>query len=157
MLTRTLQPSDADSIELIARKLPGFTIPSTYLVWMLSVSQRELCCVCEGKNKTVIGYLLAIPYASRDACFVWQLGVENIPAKSRLRAALKLLESFRKAAKKSSINFAYFTCRREHIRFINSCLSKCGSPPATILSPDTFSSVPTENEIFCFTTIEGDV
>ncbi len=106
MLIRDLLQEDASSIRDIATMTVGFTVPSNYLIWMLSQTQKPLCKVQVDDEGNLRGYVLAVHTANPEEIFVWQLGIAFQPRAEALRTARALFSSLFEAAASCGVSRA---------------------------------------------------
>lgn len=106
MLIRDLLPDDANSIQDIATITGGFTIPSSYLIWMLSRTQKPFCKVQVDDDGNLRGYVLAIRSADPEEIFVWQIGLALQSRLDALRTATELFGSLFEAAVSCGVSSA---------------------------------------------------
>lgn len=106
MLIRDLLQEDASVIRDIATMTVGFTVPSNYLIWMLSQTQKPLCKVQVDDEGNLRGYVLAVHTANPDEIFVWQLGLAFQPRLQAFRTARSLFSSLFETAASCGVSRA---------------------------------------------------
>ena len=105
---RSMTALDHQEVGRLAARTPTFTVPSRYVIWMLSSTQDGLCLVASRDEVDVVGYLLAIHTATVSEIFVWQLGVAE-GSLTGATAARELLTRFRELLLERRISVARFT------------------------------------------------
>ena len=108
-IIRPLEPNDAASIADIASQYNNFTLPSDYVIWMLSQTQGEFCLVMEQEPGQIIGYVLSIPTATPGELFVWQLAIKPVEGNSTTRALRHLFSEANRRWRARGINRIWFT------------------------------------------------
>jgi len=58
---RLLEIGDFQFVRNLASKQPNFTVPSTYLLWLLLRIDGAICLVSEHSTKGPLAYLVALP------------------------------------------------------------------------------------------------
>lgn len=110
---RPLEPGDAAKIADIASQYNNFTMPSDYIVWMLSQTQDEFCLVMEKEPEGIIGYVLSIPTATPGELFVWQLAIKPFEGKSSTQSLRRLFSEANRRWRARGINRIWFTVSNE--------------------------------------------
>ena len=151
--SRCLTPGDAHAIEFLASRTKGFSIPPTYLVWMLAKFQEGLCRVSLDSSGEVLGYILVLPCAKREIAFVWQLGLTKMGKKAIINVAERLVNDSVAFAIDIGIRKAYFTANAKSLRLLNKCLkhAKCSNALLVESESDEEFPVPTSGENLYFT------
>jgi hypothetical protein len=107
---RPIKTSDFDFIRDLASRSAGYTVPTPYVLWMLTTFQREFCAVANARGYGNLGYLLVSPVGVRsDRVFVWQLACTF--RGQRLRAPDALAEHLKRTARKYGVRRICFTSR----------------------------------------------
>ena len=148
LTTRGLRPEDANDIARIAASAKGFTIPSPYMVWMLSISNGQLSRVLRTSANGLEGYLLAVMCEDKKHAFVWQFAISPAGSMNKIDASNILVEDFIKQAIAHGITGIYFTSQPHKIRYFNTTLEQQGCTPAQAFPAEIRDSqaVPTEGE-----------
>jgi len=107
---RPIKASDCNFIRDLASRSAGYTVPTPYVLWMLSTFQREFCAVANARGYGNLGYLLVLPVGVRtDVVFVWQLACTF--RGQRLRAPDALAAHLKRTARKYGVRRICFTSR----------------------------------------------
>jgi hypothetical protein len=125
-LIRNLRPEDAPAIAYIAAQNDGFTVPSSYMVWMLAQTQNPLCRVAVDADGNVVGYILAIATCKSSTIFAWQLAIRTNALFASTSEALccSLLEEL----KRQHISKVLFTTNPgKRARLLTKLLTRLGS------------------------------
>jgi hypothetical protein len=145
---RRLLPFDWEGIKRIAEDSGGFTVPSAYVVWMLSCAQKDLCLVALDAENNIIGYVFGMRCDLQDEVFIWQLGVASMPLKARYRVSSLLINSLFRKLKKKDIRSVIFSTSRDKVNFIRHTLMGEGYVDADfIINVEIRWVVPTEGEL----------
>jgi len=105
---RPLEIADFVFVQQLASKQTNFTVPPTYVLWLLLKIKGAICLLAEDSKKGSLGYLLAVPVEGpENSIFVWQLAVEKNP--SREKAMLALLIKLRTLLTKLGVRNIVFS------------------------------------------------
>lgn len=74
---RQVTNSDFSFIRELASEESTFTVPSDYILWMLSKIHPEVCLVAASPDKKPIGYLLGLIDDTKQTLFIWQIAVTH--------------------------------------------------------------------------------
>jgi hypothetical protein len=153
--TRELTPADEAGIRAIAQQTEGFTVPSTYVIWMLSKTQESLCRVVSNGDNSLMGYCLALACTCREEAFLWQIGVSGGGLKTKIAVIQSLIGDCVEQARKIGIRRAFFTALPVRISYLNRCLRESGCSEARELEGehDAPWCVPTPGEKLYMTTL----
>lgn len=153
--TRELTPADEAGIRAIAQQTPGFTVPSTYIIWMLSRTQENLCRVATNGDNSLLGYCLALACSCREEAFLWQIGVSGGGLKTKIVVIQSLIGACVEQARRIGIRRAFFTALPVRISYLNRCLRESGCSEARELEGehDAPWCVPTPGEKLYMTTL----
>jgi hypothetical protein len=138
---RPLEIGDFGFIQKLASKQPNFTVPPSYVLWMMLRAKGTICLVAENAKMGPLAYLLAMTIENPNkALFVWQLAASA--SRMREKAILALLAKFRNITVKlgcSSIAFSsvpkssrYRAIRRYAWTVFSSVPRLVGSLPSAI-------------------------
>jgi hypothetical protein len=146
--TRALLPSDDAAIRAIAQQMPGFTVPSAYVIWMLAMTQRNFCRVVSDGNHAVLGYCLALACACREEGFLWQIGVNGGGLKTKIAVLQSLIQDCIEQGRKAGIRRVFFTAQPGRVSYLNRCLrqSGCGEACEVDGRRDPLLQLPTTDE-----------
>lgn len=102
--------SDKDLIEIIkySAQYSWFSVPSKYILWMLSKTQKPFCKVLTIDNK-VFAYFLALVTTRKYEIFVWQFGAQKIRNKSEFDLLMKFCKSYYRTCLNHGIKQIRFT------------------------------------------------
>lgn len=107
---RSLELADFTFVRDLASKQPNFTVPPSYVLWLLSRVKGAICLVAEQSDLGPVGYLLAGPIeATKESLFVWQLATTENP--SREQTSLVLLGSLKDIAATKAVQTIAFSAR----------------------------------------------
>jgi hypothetical protein len=109
MIVRRLVAEDAEAICEIAQTISGFTVPSAYLIWMLSRTQAPLCKVATDERGRIVGYVLTIHTADPAEVFIWQLGLSRDRGLSASQILEQLCLSLIEDLRCKGVSFVRFT------------------------------------------------
>jgi hypothetical protein len=153
--TRELTPADEAGVRAIAQQTPGFTVPSTYVIWMLSKTQESLCRVVSNGDNSLMGYCLALACTCREEAFLWQIGVNGGGLKTKIVVIQSLIGDCVEQARKIGIRRAFFTALPVRISYLNRCLRESGCSEAGEVDdePNAPLSIPTPGEKLYRTTV----
>lgn len=134
LLTRKLESDDWPIVSEIAAKIPGFSVPSEYVIWMLAETQGNLCRVLLDVNEVVIGYALLMRTQRNDEVFFWQLGFMNY-GQDLIGAALALCSDIFKEMRSSGLNRLRYTTRdnSKMSRFVEAIISELSGATPLLL------------------------
>jgi GNAT superfamily N-acetyltransferase len=121
---RSLQPGDYDAIASIAEAMPGFSVPTNYIVWMLATTQGEYCQVAVDQHDAVIGYTLGMRTSQPEVGFSWQTAV--LPEYRSKHVAAALVAHITQAAKASGISVVRFTSASAQTETMANLMSAAG-------------------------------
>ena len=121
---RPLQPGDYKAIAEIAEATPGFSVPTTYIVWMMATTQGDLCQVAIDSNDSVIGYTLGMRTFQPEVGFSWQTAV--LPEYRSRRVAAALVAHTTQVAKASGISIVRFTSTSAQTETMANLVSAAG-------------------------------
>lgn len=151
--TSSLSPEDAEDIAQIAATSEGFTVPSSYIIWMLAISGGRLCRVLRDAENGLEGYLLALLCDDQKHAFVWQVAISVSGFKRKSEVHKILIKDFVRQAIELGVKTVYFTTQPRKITFFNRHLTDLGCSPAQLVSTPFYEkfAVPTPGEKFYFT------
>jgi hypothetical protein len=157
MKTRQLTPEDEAGIRAIAQQTQGFTVPSTYVIWMLSTTQGGLCRVVSNGDNSLLGYCLSIVCSSREEAFLWQIGVSQGGPSTKIAVMQSLIDSSVEHARGIGIRRVFFTALPVRVPYLNRCLeeSGCGEAREVDYGCSVPLCVPTPGEKLYVTTLPG--
>jgi hypothetical protein len=157
--TRALTPADEARIRAIARQTEGFTVPSTYVIWMLSRTQENLCRVVSNGDNSLLGYCLALACSCREEAFLWQIGVSGGGLKTKIVVIQSLLDACVEQARRIGIRRGFFTALPVRISYLNRCLRGSGCSEACEVDSEHEAPlyVPTPGEKLYMTTLSDVV
>lgn len=121
---RPLQPGDYEAIARIAEATTGFSVPTTYMVWMLATTQGELCQVAVDQHDAVIGYTLGMQTSQPEVGFSWQTAV--LPEYRSRHVAAALVAHTTQAAKAMGILTVRFTSTEAQTETMANLMSAAG-------------------------------
>lgn len=124
--TRGLTPADEAGIRAIAEQTEGFTVPSAYMIWMLSWTQENLCRVVSNGDNSLLGYCLGIVCSCREEGFLWQIGVSGGGLKTKIVVMQSLMDACLEQAQRNGIRRVFFTALPVRISYLNRCLRQLG-------------------------------
>jgi hypothetical protein len=108
VLVRPIRLGDFPFIQGLSATIDGYTVPPSYILWMLGRFQSELCLIAEDSAQEPLGYMLAMSAGlGSSGIFIWQLAT-NFRGQ-RLRAGSMLANHVRKLVKKHCIEQITFT------------------------------------------------
>jgi len=114
---RPLEIGDFTFVRDLASKQRNFTVPPTYVLWLIMRIKGAVCLIAEDADRGQLAYLLAVPLEGpKKSLFVWQLAATTRGGKEQ--ATLSLLAELR--------DFG----RRKHVRSIalfNAAAIRCVS------------------------------
>jgi hypothetical protein len=91
---RALEIGDFTFVQDLASKQHNFTIPASYVLWLMLRIKGAICLIAEHNKDGPLAYLLSVPIeASEYSVFVWQLAAS--PGTKEKAATLALLAEFR--------------------------------------------------------------
>ncbi len=137
---RPLEIGDFKFVQDLASRQPHFTVPPTYVLWLMLRIRGAICLVAEHSGKGPVAYLLAVPVESpKDAMFVWQLASEFRQRESAILALLTEFQNMLVALAVDSIVFssvpnspAYRLIRRYAWKFLSSVPTALEALPSSI-------------------------
>ena len=104
---RPLEIADFVFVQELASKQPNFTIPSTYVLWLLLRIKGAVCLIAETPEEGPIAYLLAVPVeAPTESLFVWQMASIAKVRKQGSLSLLKVLKDLAHERKVETISFS---------------------------------------------------
>jgi hypothetical protein len=108
---RPLEIEDFPFVQDLASKKPNFTVPPSYVLWLMLRIKGAICLVAEHSSDGPVAYLLAVPIEGpNESLFVWQLAVtEN--GKSKGKVSLILLKKLREMARADHVQIIAFSTR----------------------------------------------
>lgn len=110
LLVREARADDANFVAQLASMQPSFTVPTPYVLWMLTVASPSLSLVTTTMDGHRIGYLLAIPCEPPGrAVFLWQIAVAS--NHSSVRASHVMLEEMLMRCRRMRITRVLFSMR----------------------------------------------
>jgi hypothetical protein len=107
---RPLEIADFDFVRGLAATQPNFTVPATYVLWLLLRIKGAVCLVAEKTDMGPCGYLLAVPIVSaEESLFVGQLAALDSGPEDQ--GTLLLLSALRDIARKGAVRTIGFSVR----------------------------------------------
>lgn len=106
---RPLEVSDFAFIQRLASNQSGFTIPPSFVLWLLSQTNSQSCMVAEHVRFGPVAYLLSLPVSElgKDVLYVWQFAASE---RGRRASAIHvLLLSLRRFVRRSRVKQLLFT------------------------------------------------
>lgn len=105
---RAVQVKDFQFIRDLAANQPNFTIPPSYVLWLLLRIKGDVCLLAEDRSGQRLAYLLAVPIeAPANSLYVWQLaGVDQPDMEGVIHEVLRELD---KSAKTQGIKSLIFS------------------------------------------------
>lgn len=104
---RQMETGDFEFVRTLAARQPTFTVPSPYVLWLVSRIKNSVCLVAEDASLGHCAYMIALPIeAPNQTLHVWQLaglGEKNSDA------VVALLVEFRKTAKRLGVHTISFS------------------------------------------------
>jgi len=105
---RPLEISDFSFVQDLASKQERFTVPPTYVLWLLLRIKGAISLVAEHSTRGPLAYLLAVPVdGPEDSMFIWQLAVSK--GAERTNATLALLAQFRDTVEELKVRNIIFS------------------------------------------------
>ena len=107
---RPLEIGDFSFIRDLASKQRNFTVPSTYVLWLMMRIKGAACLVAEDAHRGQLAYLIAVPVEGPEkSLFVWQLAASARGGGGR--ATLALLTALRDFATRKHVRAIAFSMR----------------------------------------------
>jgi hypothetical protein len=108
VLVRSIRVSDFAFIRQVAAHVRGYTVPPTYVLWMLSKQHPEVCLIAESAPGHPLCYLLAMSTGrAPNTLFVWQFA--STLEGTRLRAARNIANRIRRIVERQGTQRICFT------------------------------------------------
>jgi hypothetical protein len=86
---RPLEIVDFSFVQDLASKQENFTVPPTYVLWLMLRIKGAISLVAEHSTRGPLAYLLAVPVEGpEDSMFVWQLAVSKGTVRGKAVLAL---------------------------------------------------------------------
>jgi hypothetical protein len=105
---RRLEISDFGFVQDLAAKQRNFTIPPTYVLWLLMRIKDAACFIAEKPRQGLLAYLLAVPSEGPGkSLFVWQLAA--LPGRPGAKASLSILSALRDFATRTRVRTVGFS------------------------------------------------
>ena len=104
-LVRQIGIEDFAFIQQLAGEERSFTVPSDYILWMLSRLYPETCLVATDSRRTPVGYLLGL--VKDTTLFIWQLAITD--RGSQTGASNVLLKEVKRVAQAGGFSEICFT------------------------------------------------
>lgn len=105
---RNLSSADVAQVARHARSFSWFSIPSEYIIWMLSSTQKPFCKVLL-KDDKLFAYILAVKTTKEGELFIWQLGSDKIKNPSDFKMLTRLCKRFYNECLRKGIRSVRFT------------------------------------------------
>ncbi len=124
---RKLDIRDRKVIQVISQNTRGFTIPSDYLIWMLTETQADFCRVAIRKSTfDTLGYVLALCSADYERLFIWQLAACSNQGADSLTVMTLLLSAIRKKAIVNNFSRFCFSCDQRRVKRLTRLFKNAG-------------------------------
>jgi len=130
---RGVEIGDFAFIQDLASEQSNFTVPPSYVIWLLLKIKGSICLIAEDSKHGPSAYLLAVPVESpENTMFVWQLA--SVKGSLGENATLAVLNEFRGLLKTSAIvnitfstlpNSPAFRAIRRYARKVFSSVPEC--------------------------------
>lgn len=133
---RPLEIGDFGFVQNLAAKQQHFTIPPTYVLWLLMRIKDSACLVAEHSHQGQLAYLLAVPSEGPGkSLFVWQLAA--LPGKTGSEATLSILTALRSFAGRTRVTTIGFSMRPQSAtyRLISRYSRKLAHRTPRLMSP----------------------
>lgn len=99
---------DFSFVRELAAKQPNFTIPPTYVLWLLMKIKGDICLVAEEKKSGPVAYLLAVPIEEQEnSLYVWQLASAAIGDNDN--AVLPILWKLHEITEQTKVRSMFFS------------------------------------------------
>lgn len=106
LILKKINGGDFAFVQGLASKQRSFTVPSSYILWMLTKMYPEFCVVATDSGGRRVGYFLAIANHLTSTAFVWQIFCND---KGKNKFAEFILREMGRVAPKEGLKKIRFT------------------------------------------------
>ena len=105
---RPMELSDFEFIQQLASLQPTFTVPPTFVLWLIMRIKGAICIIAEHTSRGPLAYLLAVPVTGpEESIFIWQLATRD--GRQSKAATQALLTRFRALVAECGIKRVVFS------------------------------------------------